>query len=242
MKIKHFLDKDETLVIYQDSDLNSFTFDSLMLADFAEVKKKTYEVVDLCTGNAPVAMLLTKKKVHDNLNIKAIELQEVVYKLGVESVLENNLKIEMINDNVIGINKKIGSNKYDLITCNPPYFKVDEDSNLNANDSVSIARHELCLNLDQLIDEARILLNNTGSLCLVHRPERFDELVVTLDKYNFKVTRLQFVYPKVGKNCNTILIEAKKKSNNSHMKILPPLYVYDEDNNYTSDALKIVNQ
>ncbi len=243
MEVKHFLDKEESLVIYQDTDLNSYTFDSLLLAHFAEVKKNTNEVVDLCSGNGPVAMLLTKKKKTGSINITGVEIQKNVYDLGVKSVYENKLSnVNLINDNVVGINSVIGNNKFDLITVNPPYFKVDENSNLNDSDSVSIARHEILLTLDQLINECRILLSNVGSLCIVFRPERLDELIVTLDKHNFKVRRLQFVYPKKNKKCNTILVEAKKASNNAHMHILEPFYVYNDDNTYTDMALEVVNQ
>ncbi len=242
MKVKHYLDKEESLVIYQDTELNSYTFDSLLLAHFAQVKKATKEAIDLCSGNGPVAMLLTKKKLTGKLNITGVELQKEVFELGYESIKENNLDIKFLNENVVGISNIVGQNKFDLVCVNPPYFKVDQDSNLNDSKSVSMARHELTLNLDQLINESRKLLSNVGSFCMVHRPDRLDEIIITLDKYNFKVCRLQFIYPKKNKKCNTILIEAKKKTNNTHMHILEPLYVYNEDNSYTAEALKVVNQ
>ena len=77
---------------------------------------------------------------------------------------------------------------------------------------------------------------------MVHRPERLGEIFILLDKYNLSPARLQFVYPKVGKDCNHILIEARKGARKEpNLKILPPLVIYDENNRWTNDILKIYN-
>lgn len=47
--------------------------------------------------------------------------------------------------------------------------------------------------------------------------------------------RIQFVYPKHGKEANTLLIEAMKDGK-PDLKILPPLYVYDDQNEYTPEV------
>ena len=244
MEIIHDLTKDSTLKIIQDTDMNSYTFDSILLSHFATVNKRTKKIVDLCAGNAPIAMLLSRRIYSDDYKIVAVEIQEHIAKLGKRSIKLNNLddKITMFNSDLKGISETIGKNEYNLITCNPPYFKLDETSNVNPNNSVAIARHEISVTLDDIINEARILLDNLGVFAIVFRPERFDELIVTLDKHGFKVKRMQFVYPKKGQKCNTILVEAKKGLANSQVKILEPLYVYNSDNTYTDEALEIVNQ
>jgi hypothetical protein len=48
---------------------------------------------------------------------------------------------------------------------------------------------------------------------MVHRPERMGEIFVLLNKYHLEPSRLQFVYPKAGKDANHILIEARKGIN-----------------------------
>lgn len=243
MEVKHELTKDKKLIIFQDTELNSFTFDSLLLANFASINKRTKKAIDLCAGNSPVNMLLTRKRPRQ-VKFTSVEIQKKVSKLGAKSVEYNNLEneIDCICEDLIGIHKKVGANCFDLVTCNPPYFKIEETSNLNPNESVAIARHELLVNLEQIIEEARVLLSNNGTFSLVFRPERLDELIVKLSENNFHIKRIQFVYPKMSKNCNTILVEAKKGSSANKMLILPPLFVYNEDSTHTSDALKIINQ
>lgn len=244
MEIIHDLTKDGQLKIVQDTEMNTYTFDSILLSYFTTVNKRTKKVVDLCSGNGPIGMLLSRRLYGDDYQIKCVEIQEHIADLGAKSIKLNNLdnNMEMICDDLIDISETIGKNNYNLVTCNPPYFKVDPDSNLNPNSSVAIARHELCVNLEEIIDEARKLLDNMGLFSIVFRPERFDELIVLLDAYGFKVKRMQFVYPKQGQKCNTILVEARKGQVNSQVQILEPLYVYNQDDTYTEDALKIVNQ
>ncbi len=73
MEVINDLDINGRLKIYQNTKLNSFTFDSLLLANFTNLKKKDNLIVDLCSGNAPVAMLLTLKK--EEIFVDAIEIQ-----------------------------------------------------------------------------------------------------------------------------------------------------------------------
>lgn len=47
--------------------------------------------------------------------------------------------------------------------------------------------------------------------------------------------RIQFIYPKEGKEANTLLIEAIKDGK-PDLKVLPPLYVYGADNEYTEEV------
>lgn len=50
------------------------------------------------------------------------------------------------------------------------------------------------------------LLKTNGRLALVHRPERFLEILTLMQTYQIAPKRVQFVYPKVGKEANILLI------------------------------------
>ncbi|MNG38638.1 hypothetical protein D3C84_1264140 [compost metagenome] len=58
-------------------------------------------------------------------------------------------------------------------------------------------------------------------------------------EYRLEPKRIQFVYPKKGKEANTLLIEAIKDGS-PDLKILPPLFVYNETNEYTSEIKEIL--
>ena len=73
---------------------------------------------------------------------------------------------------------------------------------------------------------------------MVHRTDRLIEIINTFNKYNLEVKKIRFIYPKEGSESNMILIEGKK---NGHigLKVLPPLYVHNEDGSYRDEVLEM---
>ncbi|MBE6136772.1 MAG: tRNA1(Val) (adenine(37)-N6)-methyltransferase [Erysipelotrichaceae bacterium] len=227
----------ELIKIYQDPDSFSFSIDSMLLADFVTINTKVKRICDLCSGNAPIPLYLSLRT---KANIVGVEVQKSSYELANMSINENKLdsQIEMKLANLKGVHKEIG--KFDVVTCNPPFFKLG-DNQINPNDKKAIARHEVLASLDDIIKEASTLLNSKGRLAMVHRPDRLVEILEVLKKYKIEPKRLQFVYPKQDKECNHILIEGIKDGSKDGLRVLPPLYVYGDDNKWTDQVLKIYN-
>ncbi len=229
----------ELLKIYQDPDYFSFSLDSMLLASFVSITARVKNICDLCSGNAPVPLYLSLRS---KANIVGVEVQEHSYDLAVMSINENKLnsQITMVHDNLKGVSNKIGKSKFDVVTCNPPYFKLG-DNQVNPSDFKAIARHEVLANLDDIVKEASILLNSRGRVAMVHRPDRLVEIIETFKKYHIEPKRLRFVYPHVGSECNNILIEGIKDGSKDGLRILPPLYVYESGHTWTNEVLKIYN-
>ena len=228
------------MVIYQDDDWFKFSLDSVLLADFVTVNLKHKKIMDLCCGNAPIPMLLSDRT---SAIIYGVELQKEVYDLGVESVIENNLdkQINLINDDVKKMSNYFDSDFFDIITCNPPYFKVKKDSFINKNDVKAIARHELNITLDDILKISFYLLKNGGYLAMVHRTDRFIEIIEKFKKYNIEPKRIQFIYPKNGKDSDLFLVEGVKNGNIG-LKMLSPIIIHNDDNSYTDDINKLLNK
>lgn len=222
--------------IVQDSDMFSFSLDSVLLPNFVTINKKITNILDIGCGNAPIPLILSTKT---DAKITGIEIQKEVYDMAVESVEINNKQdqITIINDDINNFYKNEETDKYDVITCNPPFFKYVESSNLNKSDYKTIARHEIKLNLNQLFTIARKLLKNNGVIAIVHRPERFMDVVMEMKQNNIEPKRVQFVYPKPNMEANIMLIEGSKNGNPG-LKILPPIYAHKENGDYTEEVKK----
>lgn len=76
---------------------------------------------------------------------------------------------------------------------------------------------------------------------MVHRPDRLVEILDTMRKYRIEPKRIRFVYPKIGSDCNHILIEGIKDGSKNGLNILPPLFVYGDNGKWTEEILKIYN-
>ncbi len=198
--------------IVQNKDYFKFSLDSILLADFVKVKYTDKKMLDLCTGNAPIPIILSDK-IKD---ITAIELQKCVYQMAIESLNINHItNVKLINDNVKNWSNYFPGNNFDIVTCNPPYFKYNKDSIINENMVKSIARHEIETNLEEIISISYDVLKPKGSFYLVHHAERIIEIINLLQKYHFGIKRMQFAYNDYESNCNIILIESMKDGKNN---------------------------
>lgn len=236
MEVKNYLLGYKDMYIYQNPEMFSFSLDSVLLPNFVTINSNVENILDIGTGNAPIPLILSTKT---EAKIDAVEIQKDVYELAKKSVLENKLedRINIINGDINEVYKDMPAEHYDIITCNPPFFKVKEDSNLNANDYKTIARHEVKLNLEQLLKISRKLLKNNGVIGIVHRPERLVDILESMRDNNIEPKKIRFVYPRINEDSHVLLIEGRKNGNPG-IKILPPLYVHDKEGNYTEEVLK----
>ena len=227
----------DNLKIVQINDYFNFSLDSVLLANFATITNKTKNIIDLGTGNAPIPLILSTRT---NQKIIGVELQKEIYDLAIETVKINNLEnqIQIINADIKKLLTIYKNESFDLILSNPPYFKKNDTSILNDNIVKSNARHEILINLEELIMISSKLLKNKGSFALVHRTERLSEIIELLKKYKLEPKIIRFIHPKKDSNSNLVLIESRKNSNIG-VKVLKPLIVHDKNSNYTKEVLKM---
>ena len=89
MRVKNRLLNFSNNIIYQDEDYFAFSLDSVLLANFVTIKLSDKKIVDLCTGNAPIPMLMSFRT---KARIFGVELQKEVYSMGYDSVIENKME------------------------------------------------------------------------------------------------------------------------------------------------------
>lgn len=225
----------KNLRVYQDSEMFNFSIDSVLLPNFVTLNKNIKNILDIGCGNLPISLILTTKT---DAKIMAVEIQKDVYDIALKNLKLNKMeeKIELINDDINDLYKKISTESFDVIVSNPPFFKVNANSHFNKNDYKTIARHEINLNLDDIFKIAKKLLKNNGVIAIVHRPERLIDIINTMQKYNIMPKKIQFVYPKENKEANILLVEGTKNGK-SGLKIMPPLFIHKLDGSYT-DMIK----
>ena len=227
----------EGLKIVQDSEFFKFSLDSVLLANFIKINKKDNNLLDIGTGNAPIPLILAKKT---ELLIHGVEIQKESFILAKESVKINSLedRIKLFNQDIKAYSNNLESDVYDLITCNPPYFRSNDNKRINKNITKATARHELSLGIDDIFRVARKLLKNNGKIAIVHRPERLVEIITSMKENNIEPKRILFVYPYKGKEANILLIEGTKNGKPG-IKILDSLYVHNKNDGYTDEVKKI---
>ena len=224
------------LNIYQDSSFFSFSLDSIILANYSTIRVRDKKIVDFCTGNAVVPIILTRRC--DKI-IDCVEIQEKLYDLAVKSIKLNKLenRINIINDDVKAFSKN-NLNVYDLVLCNHPYFKDLEKSSKNLSKEKMIARHEICINLDEVCHSANLVLKDNGTFSMIHRTERLIDVISCMKKYNIEPKKIMFIHEKSNLPSSMFLIEGQKNGK-SGLKIDKPYILYNEDNTMTDEYKNI---
>lgn len=224
------------LKIIQNPSWFCFGIDAVLLSSFARVKK-TDKVVDLGCGNGIIPLLVYGK--YSPREITGIEIQEEVAEMAVRSIklnsLEDNIKISV--GDIKDCYNDIGINEYDVVVTNPPYKKGNAGLK-NLEDKKTIARHEVMINLDEIIYSASRLLKGSGRFYMIHRPERLKDIIISLDKNNLTLKKIRFVHPKAMEKPTMVLIEAVK-AGGEFLTVEKPLIVYNEDNSYTDEINSI---
>ena len=230
----------EDLKIIQNTKGFCFGIDSVLLSDFAKNIKKNSTIVDLGTGTGIISILLSKKT--EAKKIYGIELQKEVCDMASRSVLLNNLqdKIEIINKNIKNISDTLGINVCDVVITNPPYKKYGTGL-LNEDDSKIISRHEKECTLEDVIKQSFKILKDKGLFYMVHRPDRLVDIIYLMRKYKIEPKEIRIVYSNIKSKAVLVLIKGIKNAG-EELKVLSPLYIYNEDGTYTDEVLRIYNK
>lgn len=195
--------------IYQNTDFFSFSLDSVMLANFVSIRLRDKTILDLGTGNGVIPLILSLRT---NKKIVGVEIQDNLTQLAKKSVLYNHLEsqISIVCSDMKDFVSSEHIESFDVITCNPPYFKANDKNYFNQSIEKKIARHEVKITLEEILSISSKLLKNNGTFALVHRADRLLEIFDLFRKYHIEPKRVRFVHEFVHKPSTLVLIEGAK--------------------------------
>ncbi|TQS75357.1 tRNA1(Val) (adenine(37)-N6)-methyltransferase [Ornithinibacillus gellani] len=233
-----YLLADESMKIIQSPTAFSFSLDAVLLAHFVQVPIQRGRILDLCTGNGVVPLLLSRKT---KAAMTGVEIQSRIYDMAVRNVQLNGLddRLSMIHGDLRELQAELGHSTYDVVTCNPPYFATPAPTEHNQNEYLTIARHEVYCTLEDVVKACKLHVRPGGKVAMVHRPGRLVDMMNLFRMYRMEPKRMQLVYPKKGREANMLLLEGVRDGK-SDLKILPPLYIYEENGSYTAEAEAII--
>jgi len=210
------------LKLIQDTDYFCFGTDSVLLSDFVKAPSGS-TVVDLCTGNGIIPVLLSAKT--KAKKIVGVEILEGSFELAQENANINNLtdRVSFINDDLKNWKTHFESGRADVVTCNPPYMKVGAGFQ-NPGDNLACARHEIFAALDDITGAAAGILKFGGYFYMVHRADRLCDVLCSMRGAGIEPKRLCFIHPDPYRPATLILVEGILGGNPS-LKLEAPIYV-----------------
>ena len=232
----------DDLKIIQNKSSFSFSLDTLLLGAAAKDSiKDNSKVADLCAGNCAATMYMAY---FNRAKYDAVEIQEEVVSQAERSIALNNMenRIRVFQKNVKDAPAFLKKDSYDIIVVNPPYFKVAQNHKVNPDPAKAIARHEILINLEEIISVASALLKMKGKLFMVHRPERLNEIAYFCLKHDLSIKLVQPYVSHRGENCNLIIIEAVKHTGSDGLVLRDAIEVHDKNGNYLPQIQRIIRE
>lgn len=222
--------------LIQNPDLFCFGVDAVFLSSFAQASKDE-TVLDLCTGNGIVPILMAAKTKANHLT--GLELQSESATLAKRSVELNNLedRVSIVTGNIKNIKEYFKPSSFNIVTVNPPYMTA-EHGLVNDYSPKAIARHELECSLEDVIKAAAFVLKPNGRFYMVHRPHRLEDIMVLMREHKIEPKRMRFIHPYVDKEPTMVLVEGRY-CGGSNLRVEPPLIIYSSYGVYSDEVQKI---
>lgn len=228
--------------IIQNPSFFCFGMDAVLLANFARTRRKD-RVMDLGTGTGIIPLLLTAKG--KCASCDGLELQTSVADMASRSVQLNRAcsaggpeateNLRILQGDIREVPQNFPKAVYDAVICNPPYIKGTGGLH-NDETAYNLARHEIAVSWEEIVQAAAHLLKPGGTFTIVHKPFRLPELMQTLQKYRLEPKRMQLVQPYADKEPNMVLLESVQ-GGGPQLTVLPALVVYNPDGSYTRQVL-----
>ncbi|HNX28887.1 MAG TPA: tRNA1(Val) (adenine(37)-N6)-methyltransferase [Syntrophomonadaceae bacterium] len=215
-----------------------FSLDAVLLAYFPDLSGIA-TAVDLGTGHAIIPHLLTFRQ--PELKIIGIEIQTEMLERAERSIKYNRLQkqIKLLQGDIKEIEKILTPACAQLVVCNPPFWKKG-NGRLSQNQEQAIARHEILVDLQQIIAAAKYILVPGGKLCLIHTCDRLQEVIQITSAGKITAGKIRFVHSRLDEKAKLFLFEGEKERSKTP-EILPPLVIYDQEGNYSQEISQMYN-
>lgn len=171
--------------------------------------------------------------------VAGLEIHQDTVRMGNDNVELNGLagRVSLVQGSLLRPPPRIAPGSYHHVMTNPPFF--DARHHTAPTDPVRALAHlEDEVSLENWIQACLLMLKPKGSLSMIHRAERFDDILACLRGKAGDV-RLFPLWPKPGRPAKLILVRARKQVN-TPMRILAGLTIHRENGQYTPAAESIL--
>ncbi len=225
------------LHIQQDPAGYRFSIDAILLAFYAKPRADE-RVLDLGTGCGIIPLILAYR--HPDLTAFAVEIQEELAHMANTNVNANHLnnQITVLCRDMRELKTDLIGGPVDLVVCNPPYHKP-KSGRLNPDLQRAIARHELKVNLDDVLQTAKRMLRTAGRFVTIYTAERIAELFVQMRSQGIEPKSMRTIHAQVAAEAKLILV-AGTKGAQPGTRVDPPLIIYGPKGEYSQEVREML--
>jgi tRNA1Val (adenine37-N6)-methyltransferase len=227
------------LRVFQKKKGYRFSLDSILLAHFVSMKKRS-RFIDIGCGSGIILLILAKR--FPNTHSVGLEIQENLTALARKNSQLNNLegRVEIVSGDARNMKNVLPERSFDAAIFNPPYRKLNS-GRINPHQEKAIARHEINGSLKDFLKAAKYLLKPKGQVFTIYPAKRFVELVYLFRQSGIEPKRMKLVFSDISSDAAFALVEGKSSSR-EELKLESPLFIYDRERKYTKEMSGIFNE
>ncbi|MEG2081814.1 MAG: methyltransferase [Oscillospiraceae bacterium] len=208
-----------------------FGTDAFLLSHFCGLKY-AQNALDVGTG-CGIIPLRWKDNGHKGLAI-GLEIDT-----GGTQLLKQSIEINGF-DNIQGITADIRSFnsevKFDVISCNPPYFTAGKPKD---DDKKASFRHQLTLTDEDVAAAAYRLLKDNGKLCVCQRPDQLAQVIFAMKSNRIEPKLIRFVRQRRDSESPWLVLVDGRKNGGKSLTVLPDLFIEDGTGKFSVELQRI---
>jgi tRNA1(Val) A37 N6-methylase TrmN6 len=200
--------KGTSLKLIQSDQIYKMTSDTYHLANFIKIRKHD-RVLEVGCNHGVIIMVASLNTDQECLGI---DINQNALELAKQNVILNeikNVRFEWLDF------KHIRQNNFDLVVCNPPYYK-------HQNKDDDQAKLDVSLSLEDLAKQAFVVLKDKGRCSIILAAERMGEAIQIFANQRFALKRMQMIHHSLHHPASSVCMEFNKLGN-VHCKVEAPI-------------------
>jgi tRNA1Val (adenine37-N6)-methyltransferase len=179
--------------------------DSVLLGAWATPSSPPKHILDIGSGTGLIAIMMAQR--FEGANIIGIDIDS-------EAVQEATLNMtncqwyKRLSCCESSLQNANFNHSFDLIVCNPPYFKNTTPSNYEKRTK---ARHTSSLSLNDIFEKMEVLLSPKGELMIVYPSENIQEIKANLKSFGLYMNEICWVKGNEKSNVKRVLLKISKQ-------------------------------
>lgn len=214
-----------------------FSIDAILLASALE-PKAGQTVVDLGTGCGIIPLILAYR--HPDIRLYGVEMQTDLVELACTNAVQNRMtdRIHIVPADIRQLKAGQVDGPVDMVVCNPPFHSV-QSGRLNPNPQRAIARHEIYLNLKQLLTCVHRILRTGGRFAMIYPAERIVDFFSGMRGAGIEPKQMRAIHSRRPEGAKLILAQGVMHGNPG-LTVGPPLVIYNDDGTYTDEVQQMM--
>jgi tRNA1Val (adenine37-N6)-methyltransferase len=219
--------------VFQSLSGYRFSIDAVIIAN-SVVLQPTERVCDIGTGCGIIPLVIAYRHPCTPA-IYGIEIQRPLAEIAIENTAQNQMdhRIKIIYGDARTLTPEETKGPLNVLVCNPPHHDKHA-GRINPDSQKALARHEITLNIDDLLATARRMLVPYGRLLVIYPASRTTDLLTRMRAGHIEPRKIRFVYTSPGRAAKRVIVEGILGGRQG-AEISAPLFVNDASGDYTPE-------